>query len=155
MQDLNRSENLGRDEHPKTLTEEFHLLVRESREHETSRKVSNRHRQRVWCGGRGKKSFIFVQKGRGGRGNGNINFSRIITDDRWNFAGMDGETLPNILCFGCSFHGHYHITCPCEIRSAVVYMYVGHMITQDESFSIPRSLLLLDACSTCDASNNL
>ena len=33
-------------------------------------------------------------------------------------------------------------------------MRVGHMLTQDESFSIPRSWIILDACSTCSIPNN-
>ena len=33
-------------------------------------------------------------------------------------------------------------------------MHVGHMLTQDDSFHIPKSWVLLDTCSTCDMSNN-
>ena len=69
-------------------------------------------------------------------------------------AGTDGETFPNIICFGCNFHGHYCSTCPYATRTTVVSIHVGHMLTQDESFNIPKSWSLLDTCSTCDVFNN-
>ena len=43
-------------------------------------------------------------------------------------AGTDGDTFPNILCFGCNFHGHYRSACPYATRTTVVSMYVGHML---------------------------
>ena len=52
LQDLKRSENLGRDKNPKTLTKAFDLLVRESGEHDIALKVSNRCRQRGWRDGK-------------------------------------------------------------------------------------------------------
>ena len=44
--------------------------------------------------------------------------------------------------------------CPHVCQSAVVSMHVGYMLAQDDAFSIPKSWLLLDTCSTCDVSNN-
>ena len=54
LQDLKRSANLGCDEHPKTLTEAFDLLVRESGECDATRTVSNRYCHRGGRGGRGR-----------------------------------------------------------------------------------------------------
>ena len=145
LQDLKRPENLGRDEYPKTLTDAFDLLVRESGKYNTVRPMSNRYRPRGGCGGRGRQNFLFAQQGcgeqgRGGRGNRNITFSRMNVDDSDEImAGTDGETFPNIPCFGCNFHGYYCSACPYTTRTAVVSMHVGHMITQDESFHIPKS----------------
>ena len=61
LQYLERSANLGRDEYPKTLTEAFGLLVRESGEYDTVRSASNRYRSRGGRGGRGRQNFLFAQ----------------------------------------------------------------------------------------------
>ena len=93
---------------PDSLTEAFDLLVRESGEYDTVRPVSNRYRGRGGRGGRGRQHFLFAQQGRGGRGNDNITYSRLNADDTDEIvAGTDGETYPNIVCYGCNFHGHY------------------------------------------------
>ena len=155
LQDLKRSANLGRDEYPKTLTEAFDLLVRESGEYDTVRPVSNRYRGRGGRGGRGRQNFLFAQQGRGGRGNDNITYSRLNADDTDEIvAGTNGETYPNIVCYGCNFHGHYRTECPYATRTGVVSMHIGYMLTQDDCFEIPKSWMLLDTCSTCDVSNN-
>ena len=117
--------------------------------------MSSRFRQRGEHGGRGRQSFIFAQQGRGGRGGGNTTFSRMNTDDSNEIVvGTDGETFPNILCFGCNFHGHYCSTYPYITRRDDASMHVGLMLAQDDSFSILKSWLLLDTCSTCDVFNN-
>ena len=155
LEDLKRSANLGRDEYPETLTDAFDLLVRESGEYDTVRATSNRHRGRGTRGGRGRQNFLFAQQGRGDSGNESYTYSR-MNDDNSNeiVAGTNGETFPNIACFGCNFHGHYRNMCPYATRSAVISMHVGCTLTQEEFFKIPKSWLLLDTCSTCDVSNN-
>ena len=65
LQDLKRSANLGRDEYPKTLTEAFDLLVRESGKYDTVQTVSNRYRPRGGRSRRGRQFFLFAQQGRG------------------------------------------------------------------------------------------
>ena len=158
LNDLRRSANLGRDEYPETLTEAFDLLVRESGEYDTVRPPSNRYRGRGGRGGRGRQNFLFAQQcrgGRGGHGNENTTYSRLNADDTDKIvAGTDGETYPNIVCYGCNFHVHYRTACPYATRSGVVSMHVGCMLTQDDCFDIPKSWMLLDTCSTCDVSNN-
>ena len=161
LNDLKRSANLGRDEYPKTLTEAFDLLVRESGEYDTVRPPSNRYRGRGGRGGRGRYNFLFAQQGRGGRsGRGeheseNTTYSRMNTDETDEVvAGTDGDSFPNIGCYGCNFHGHYRTACPYATRTGVMSMHVGYMLTQDDCFEIPKSWVLLDTCSTCDVSNN-
>lgn len=123
LQDLKRSANLGCDEYLKALTKAFDLLVRESEDYDTVRAASSRYRSRGGRGGRGRHNFIFSQKGRGGRGHENLTFSRTNLDDSDEIvAGMDGETFPKILCFGCNFHGHYRSTCPYTIKNATIFM---------------------------------
>ena len=140
LQDLKRLENLGRDEYPKTLTKAFDLLVRESGECDTVRLPSNRHRVRRGRGGRGHQSFIFAQKGHSGRSgyeNENSTCSRSSANDTDEIvSGIDGETCPNIACYGCDLHGHYRSACLCTTQTGVVSMHVGHVPTQDDCFGI-------------------
>ena len=60
----------------------------------------------------------------------------------------------DMTCYGCQFLGHYRNQCPYQTRDAVISVHVGWLLTQGESFRIPKSWLLLDTCSTCDVSNN-
>jgi hypothetical protein len=161
LDDLKSSANRGRDEYPTTLTNAFDLLVRESGEYNTMRGSSSRFRPRRRRGGprggRGRNSFLFTQQGRGNRGNREERptFSRTNGDNSEEIvAGTDGETHPRVTCFGCSFMGHYRDQCPYATRNDVQAMHVGCTLTQGTFFTIPKTWILLDTCSTCDVSNN-
>mmetsp|Transcript_11443 Transcript_11443/g.16186 ORF Transcript_11443/g.16186 Transcript_11443/m.16186 type:complete len:117 (-) Transcript_11443:1019-1369(-) len=60
----------------------------------------------------------------------------------------------NITCFGCGFLGHYRSQCPNASNDQVLAMHIGCTLTQGSKFTIPKSWVLIDTCSTCDVSNN-
>ena len=100
LDDLKRSANLGRDEYPETLTEDFNLLVRESGEYDAVRRPFNPRYGlgRGGRGGRGRSNFLSAQQGRGdGR---NVIFSRTNNNNSTEIiTGTDGENHPNTTCF--------------------------------------------------------
>ena len=146
LEDLKSSGNRGRDEYPTTLTGAFDLLVRESGEYDTNNQ--NARRQRGRFGNRGRGNFIFAQNGRNEYTRANDTNSDEVV------AGTDGVTLATITCFGCHFKGHYKGQCPYATGANIISAHVGYMLTQ-VFFSIPKSWVLLDTCSTCNVSNNL
>ena len=164
LDDLKSSANRGRDEYPITLTKAFDLLVRESGEYDTVRGFNPRYRTRRGRGGRGRGNFLFAQQGRGeqnapqGRGGQNRNerYSRVNDNNSVEVvAGIDGETHPNITCFGCLFTGHYRGQCPYVINGHVQAVHIGCTFAQDSFVDIPKNWILLDTCSTCNVSNNI
>ena len=159
LEDLKSSANRGRDEYPTTLTDAFDLLVRESGEYDTVCGFKPRYRTRQGRGGgRGRgRGFLFTQQGRGGRNNGNERnhySSRNENDSNEVVAGADGQTHPDITCFGCQFVGHFRNQCPYAANEQVQAVHIGCTLAQDSVFTIPKSWLLLDTCSTYDVSNN-
>ena len=155
LDDLKSSANRGRDEYPRTLTEAFDLLVRESGEYDTVRRYRRPTRGRGHRSGRGRESFLFAQAGRGGQ-NSNITYSRTNDNNSTNIVpGTDGVSHNEITCFGCDFLGHYRNQCPYVQQTGIVSMHVGHSFTQGNTlFSIPSSWILLDTCSTCNVVKN-
>ena len=159
LEDLKSSANRGRDEYPTTLTAAFDLLVRESGEYDTVRGFNTRYRNNQGRGGgRGRgRGFLFAQQGRGDENNRNERnqYSRRNEDESNEVvAGADGQTHQDITCFGCQFIGHFRNQCPYAVNEQVQAVHIGCTLAQDTAFTIPKSWLLLDTCSTCDVSNN-
>ena len=97
---------------------------------------------------------MFAQ--RGDRGSDHEHkFSRINEDSsREVVPGSDGISHQGVTCFGCQFLGHYRNQCPCSSRTGYVSTHEGALCAQRKAFYIPLRWILLDTCSTFDASNN-
>ena len=93
------STNLGKDDYPKTLTEAFNMLVRESGEYDSVRRA---YSHRFGFGHeRGHVSYLPVQLARDDNQN-NIMYSRTNSNNSQEIVvGTDGETHPSMTCFGC------------------------------------------------------
>ena len=155
LRELQNSSHLNRDEYPKTETEALDLMVRRSGAFDSSVMTTiNRYRDNHRNGFR-----------RTGRGRG-YNFSQSSGRGRNNRApagtvlvpGVDGRQS-NVQCFHCQNWGHYADNCPRRANgsgssgTALIQVGIGFHQSQNE-YSIPRSWLLLDSCSTDNVFNN-
>ena len=136
LDDLKRSANLGRDEYPESLTEAFNLLIRESGEYDGIRRAYNPRfgRGRGGRGGRGRHGFTFAQQGRGGDRQ-NVTYTRTNnSNSREIVPGTDGDSHPNVTCFGCQFLGHYSHMCPHVTKTVLILMHIGDLFTNPGLF---------------------
>ena len=67
---------------------------------------------------------------------------------------VDGEIHSTVTCSGCNFLGHYRSQCPYVINAQVQAVYIGCTLTQGSVFTITKSWILINTCSTCNVSNN-
>ena len=131
--------------------------MKESGEYDTVRSTIHRYRIRGGCGGRGHRSYLFSQTGRGGPGRRGDNRSFSCVNEinsEETIPRTNGETYPNATCYGCLFYKHYRDNCPYATRTGFILVHARYMLTQGNLFDIPKTWLLLDTYSMCNVSNN-
>lgn len=147
---LGYADSVEREETPETLQGAYDLLQNEADllNLKPKKKVGG-FRNRPWNNQGGGASF--AQEGAGTDSQGN----KVIV------AGTNGVTKPDVLCFKCRCYGHIATFCPQATGAPgnnQVGIYGSFLLNCSYLFAqmhgLPKSLILLDTCSTHTCTNN-